>query len=35
LDELERDVPHRAARMYRFDKIKYDRLTKRGFNFEV
>lgn len=33
--EVERGVPHRAARIYRFDKAKYQRLTKQGFNFEV
>lgn len=33
--EFEKDVAHRAARLYRFDKRKYDRLTKRGFNFEI
>lgn len=35
LDEIEQDVAHRAARLYRFDKVKYDRLVRRGFNFEV
>lgn len=35
LDEIETDVAHRAARLYRFDKKSYDRLRKRGFNFEV
>jgi 8-oxo-dGTP diphosphatase len=35
LNEIEKDVAHRAARMFRFDKKKYDRLTKKGFNFEV
>lgn len=35
LDEIEKDVAHRAARLYRFDKRKYDRLTRRGFNFEI
>ncbi|MFI5381665.1 MAG: NUDIX domain-containing protein [Tepidisphaerales bacterium] len=35
LDEMEQDVAHRAARLYRFDKAKYDRMTKQGFNFEV
>jgi 8-oxo-dGTP diphosphatase len=33
--EIEQDVAHRAARLYRFDKRKYDRLTKQGFNFEL
>jgi len=35
LDEIETDVAHRAARLYRFDKKKYRRLTKQGFNFEI
>lgn len=35
LDEIEKDVAHRAARLYRFDKKKYDRKTREGFNFEV
>jgi 8-oxo-dGTP diphosphatase len=33
--EIETDVAHRAARLFRFDKKSYDRLTKRGFNFEI
>ena len=35
LDEVETDVAHRAARLYRFDKKKYGRLTKQGFIFEI
>jgi len=35
LDEVQKDVPHRAARYYRFDHKKYQRLEKQGFNFEV
>lgn len=35
LDEVETDVAHRAARLYRFDKKAYKALTKQGFNFEV
>ncbi len=35
LNEIEKDVAHRAARLYRFDKKKYDRKTRKGFNFEV
>ncbi len=35
LDEVERDVAHRAARLYRFDKPKYRQLEKSGFNFEI
>lgn len=34
-NEIETDVAHRAARLYRFDKKQYDRLTRRGFNFEI
>ncbi len=34
-NEIEKDVAHRAARLYRFDKRTYDRLTKQGFNFEI
>lgn len=33
--EIEKDVAHRAARLYRFDKRTYDSLTKQGFNFEI
>ncbi len=35
LDEKQRDVSHRAARLYRFDQRKYQRLEKAGFNFEL
>jgi 8-oxo-dGTP diphosphatase len=35
LDEIEQDVAHRAARLYRFDDRKYRQLAKRGFNFEL
>ena len=35
LDEIEKNVAHRAARLYKFDKKKYDKKTKQGFNFEV
>src|SRR4051812_48733842 len=34
-DEIEQDVAHRAARLYRFDEDKYRRLKKKGFNFEI
>lgn len=34
-DEVEKDVAHRAARLYRFDKRKYLRLAKEGFHFEI
>ena len=33
LDEVEQDVAHRAARLYRFDERKYRRLEKQGGNF--
>lgn len=35
LDEIQQDVSHRAARLYSFDKKKYDRMLKKGFNFEM
>ncbi len=35
LDEVEQDVSHRAARLYRFDHKKYKQLEKAGFNFEL
>jgi 8-oxo-dGTP diphosphatase len=35
LDEVEQDVSHRAARLYRFDSKKYKQLEKAGFNFEL
>lgn len=34
-NEIETDVAHRAARLFRFDKKAYDRLMKLGFNFEI
>jgi 8-oxo-dGTP diphosphatase len=34
-DEVEQDVAHRAARLYRFDERKYRRLAKTGFHFEL
>jgi 8-oxo-dGTP diphosphatase len=34
-DEVEQDVAHRAARLYRFDERKYKRLIKAGFHFEI
>ena len=34
-DEVQQDVAHRAARLYRFDERKYRRLAKAGFNFEL
>lgn len=35
LNEIEKDVAHRAARLYRFDKRKYDRAVKKGLSFEI
>jgi 8-oxo-dGTP diphosphatase len=35
LDEVERDVAHRAARLYRFDRKRYEQLKRRGFSFEL
>jgi 8-oxo-dGTP diphosphatase len=35
LDEVEQDVAHRAARLYRFDRKKYQQLEKEGLNFEI
>jgi 8-oxo-dGTP diphosphatase len=33
--EIQKDVAHRAARLYRFDEERYRRLVQKGFNFEV
>jgi 8-oxo-dGTP diphosphatase len=33
--ETERGVQHRAARLYRFDRRRYERLEARGFLFEI
>ena len=35
LDEVEKDVAHRAARLYRFNKREYGRMVKQGFHFEI
>ena len=34
-DEVETGVRHRAARLYRFDRRKYDRLAKQGFELSI
>ncbi|MCK0160358.1 NUDIX hydrolase [Allomuricauda sp. F6463D] len=34
LNEKEKDVSHRAAKLYKFDNQVYKQLTKKGFNFE-
>lgn len=35
LKEKQVDVSHRAAGLYRFDKKIYDKLTEKGFTFEL
>ena len=35
LDEIQKDVSHRAARLYSFNKRRYQQLEKSGFNFEI
>lgn len=34
-DEVQQDVAHRAARLYRFDEKKYQKLRKTGFSFDM
>ena len=34
-DEKQKDVAHRAARLYRFDEEVYNELLKKGFVFEL
>lgn len=34
VNEKQKDVSHRAAKLYKFDEEIYKKLTKRGFNFE-
>ena len=34
-DEVQQDVAHRAARLYRFDERKYRQLARDGFHFEI
>jgi 8-oxo-dGTP diphosphatase len=33
--EIEQDVSHRAARLFAFNRKKYQQLEKKGFNFEI
>lgn len=33
--ELQQDVAHRAARLFRFDEERYRKLKRRGFHFEI
>ena len=35
LDEVETDVTHRAARLYRFNRQRYREMVKQGVNFEI
>jgi 8-oxo-dGTP diphosphatase len=35
LDEKKAGVPHRAPRLFKFNKQKYDELQESGFNFEI
>lgn len=35
LNEKQKDVSHRAAKLYKFDDEIYNRLTRKGFSFEV
>lgn len=35
LEEYQRDVAHRAAQFYRFNRPRYEELRKKGFNFEL
>ncbi len=35
LDEIERDVSHRAAKLFKFDKKKYEMMENQGINFEI
>lgn len=35
LNEKQKGVPHRSARLYKFDKERYDKLTNKGFIFEI
>lgn len=35
LDEVQKDVAHRAAKLYRFNKEKYDQLEKEGMIFSI
>lgn len=35
LDKKKEGVAHKAARYFKFDNLKYEELSKRGFNFEI
>lgn len=35
LNEKQTGVPHRSARLFKFDKTRYDSLAEKGFIFEI
>ncbi len=35
LDEQQRDGAHRPAQLFRFDPVRYEKLKKKGFLFEI
>jgi len=35
LDEKKCNVPHKRATYYRFDRKRYEELSRKGFNFEI
>ena len=35
LGEMQKGVPHRAARLYKFDERKYNQMVRRGLSFEI
>lgn len=35
LDEIQKDVAHRAARFYSFDEVQYEKKKEKGFHFEM
>lgn len=34
INEKQKDVSHRATKLYKFDPNVYKKLTTKGFNFE-
>lgn len=35
LNDYQKDVAHRAARLYKFDSVSYQNLRNKGFNFQL
>lgn len=35
LEEMQEGVPHRPAKLYEFDKMRYNKFKAEGFNFEL